>query len=652
VQATDVTERASAATERQQALRREREANALLDALFASAPLGLLFVDRDLRFRRVNARLAEINGLPPEAHIGKRPDELLPGLQGLDTILDGWRRVIDTGEPWLGVEVQGETPAAPGEVRIWDESFFPVRIGGEIVGIGSVVKEITSRRRAEQALAASEARFRRLIAASPVGIAVSAADGSIDLANDALLNLWGYSRQEFSEQPPNWRALTPAEYLPLDQAAIDEMRSGGEPASFEKEFVRRDGTRVPVLIAAQKLPGEGEHIVAFAVDITALKAAEQALRDADRRKDDFLATLAHELRNPLAPIRNGLQIMKLSARGDTRLERVSEIMERQMTHLVRLVDDLLDISRITRHKVQLRRERVLLNDVLGSALESCKSLLEPHGHELLVELHSEPLAVEGDSDRLTQVFSNLLSNAAKFTTASGRISVRLWREADQAVVTVRDTGIGIASEDLGNIFEMFSQVHASENTHAGLGIGLALVRELVQRHGGSVQAYSAGLGHGTEIRVRLPLLTETSEQPQAPLLRAGNGHVSSDRVRILVADDNEDAATTLAMILRAEGHELAIAHDGIEALELAEKLKPQLILLDIGMPRLDGYGTARRLREQPWGRNACLVALTGWGQEEDKRRATEAGFDEHFTKPVDPSQLAGLVDRCVRSGDI
>jgi CheY-like chemotaxis protein len=289
---------------------------------------------------------------------------------------------------------------------------------------------------------------------------------------------------------------------------------------------------------------------------------------------------------------------------------------------------------------------VLLKDVLGSALESCKSLLEPRGQELIVELHSEPLAVEGDADRLTQVFSNLLSNAAKFTGGGGRICISQSREADQAVVTVRDTGIGIASEDLGTIFQMFSQAHASESTQAGLGIGLALVRELVQRHGGSVHAHSAGLGHGSEFLVRLPLLLEQSQQQQAQTPLSSDAHPVSHRLRILIADDNGDAAATMAMLLRTEGHELAIAHDGLEALELAEKLEPQMILLDIGMPKLDGYATARRLREQPWGRTACLVALTGWGQEEDRRRANEAGFDEHFTKPVEPSQLTGLVARC------
>ena len=381
---------------------------------------------------------------------------------------------------------------------------------------------------------------------------------------------------------------------------------------------------------------------ALRASITERRRAEEKLREADRRKDEFLATLAHELRNPLAPIRNGLQILALSASADPGLRRTGQMMERQMSHLVRLVDDLLEVSRISRGKVELRKKRVLLNEVLAGAIESTRAQIEAKHHELLID-GEEPIAVEGDPDRLAQVFSNLLSNAAKYTEAEGRIRVTMRREGDDAVVAVEDTGCGIPAESLESVFEMFSQVHAQQAS-GGLGIGLALVRELVQMHGGSVTAHSEGIGRGSTFTVRLPSIEGVQTDAQAGA--AGSVPVSgSERraLRILVVDDNADAANSLAMLLEIHGHAVRTVYGGPAALREFEGFGPEVVLLDIGMPDMDGYEVARRIRALPGGRSVRLFALTGWGQEEDKRRAMEAGFDEHLTKPVEAALLDTLL---------
>jgi CheY-like chemotaxis protein len=318
------------------------------------------------------------------------------------------------------------------------------------------------------------------------------------------------------------------------------------------------------------------------------------------------------------------------------------MMDRQVNHLVRLVDDLLDVSRITRGKIELRRERVVLNEVLSSALESCETLFEPHGHELRVQIPSEPLAVQGDPDRLTQVFSNLLSNAAKFTPREGTVWLSLERQGDDAVVVVRDTGIGIPAERLESVFDMFAQVHAPRGND-GLGIGLALVRRLLEMHKGSVTAHSGGLGRGSSFTVRLPLLQRSVAGSATPTAR-GNGDAAADKtqngeLRVLVVDDNADAAESLARLLKLRGHDVTTCTSGVEAVELARRDRPDLVFMDIGMPRMDGLTATRLIRSQPGGAAMRIVALTGWGQDSDRQRTREAGMDEHLVKPVSLDSL-------------
>jgi CheY-like chemotaxis protein len=360
------------------------------------------------------------------------------------------------------------------------------------------------------------------------------------------------------------------------------------------------------------------------------------LQEADHRKDEFLATLAHELRNPLAPIRNAIQIIRQS---DERQAR--DMMERQVSQMVRLVDDLLDISRISRGKLQLRKERVGLADVLNAAVETARPVIEASAHELTVTMPPQPIVLQADPTRLAQVVANLLNNAAKYTEKAGHIWLTAERRGNEAVVSVRDTGIGIPAEQLPLIFQMFSQVaSALERSQGGLGIGLSLVKGLVELHGGTIEARSGGPGKGSEFTVHLPLVDVLEAQTPS-----GDGEKAQtvQKCRILVVDDLRDAAESLAMLLRMMGHETRTAYDGLEAVQTAAAFQPNVVLLDIGLPKMNGYEAARRIRSEPWGGNVTLVALTGWGQEEDKRRSLEAGFDHHLTKPVDPAALAKLL---------
>jgi signal transduction histidine kinase/ActR/RegA family two-component response regulator len=373
--------------------------------------------------------------------------------------------------------------------------------------------------------------------------------------------------------------------------------------------------------------------------------AHAALRDADRRKDEFLATLAHELRNPLAPIRSAVQIMRMAEGDHATSSAARAIIERQLKHLVRLIDDLVDVSRITRGKLELRKERVDLAAVLQIAIEINRPLLESKQQHVRIELPQEPLLVEADTTRLAQVFANLLNNGAKYSDAWADIHIRVVREGTQAAVTVEDQGIGIEPSMLEGIFDMFAQVERPQpSPHDGLGVGLTLVKRLVELHGGSVSARSAGPGTGSAFTVRLDLLDAADHEPRG-LPASGRSDDGSPHARILIADDNYDAAQSLAMMLSMDGHEVRTASDGLEALRAAEEFRPQLVVLDIGMPKLDGYETARRLRERPWATGTRLFALTGWGQEEDRERARRAGFDQHLVKPVDPEALSELLNR-------
>ncbi|HST21803.1 MAG TPA: ATP-binding protein, partial [Blastocatellia bacterium] len=422
-----------------------------------------------------------------------------------------------------------------------------------------------------------------------------------------------------------------------EDARVEGLESGADDYLIKPFSARELLARVKGTLALSKFHTE------MARRDEELQRLVLELKENDRRKDEFLATLAHELRNPLAPIRNSLQIMKLADDNRNAVEQARETMERQLQQMVRLIDDLLDLSRISRGTIELRRERGDLATVVQNAIETSRPVIEQSGHLLMTSIPVEPVFVDADVTRLAQVFANLLNNAAKYTEKGGRIWLAVEREGNEVVVSVKDTGVGIPAHQLPRVFEMFSQVDRSlEKSQGGLGIGLSIVKRLVEMHGGTVEAQSEGHGFGSEFIVRLPVLASLDHESQPPGKREEQASASAER-RIVVADDNEDSAYTMAMMLKIMGNDVRTAHDGFEAIEAAEAFRPELILLDIGMPRLNGYDACRRIREQSWGKDVVMVALTGWGQDEDKRLSREAGFDHHLVKPIEPEALEKLL---------
>ena len=385
----------------------------------------------------------------------------------------------------------------------------------------------------------------------------------------------------------------------------------------------------------------GELVDSFNAMLAEAGRRADALREADRRKDEFLATLAHELRNPLAPMRNSLELLSLAEANPAMREKARQMMERQVDQMVRLVDDLLDVSRITTGKLGIRKTLLEVQTAVRDAIETVRPYVEARNHQLEIQMPSAALCIEGDRTRLAQVFANLVHNAAKYTEPGGYITLSLAREGDQAVVRVRDNGIGLAPESVDAIFDMFVQVDRSlERAQAGLGVGLTLSRQLVALHNGTITARSEGLGKGSEFTVRLPLAGATlpESKPEAP-----RPHTTQRR-RILLADDNADFAASLAAVLAARGHDVRVARDGAEALAAAAAFNPDFAFLDLGMPKVHGYEVARRLRDLPATSECVLVAVTGWGQEDDRQRAREAGFDRHLVKPVDAADIDTILD--------
>ncbi|HEU5284853.1 MAG TPA: PAS domain-containing protein, partial [Burkholderiales bacterium] len=527
-----------------------------------------------------------------------------------------------------------------------DDSAAPIRDGaGNVVGAVLIFRDVTERRRTDERLRESQERFQAFMDHTPTRAWIKDEEGRYLYRNPASERVLGKTAEQYLGRTDY--ELFPrelAEQFVANDAAV--LASGRSQRFVEISRVNDQERRILVVKFPIRLAGR-RCVAGVAIDLTEQLQVEEALRAADRRKDEFLATLAHELRNPLNPLRNAAAILRHAESGDADAAWARDVIDRQVAQMARLLDDLLDVSRITLNRLELRKQPVVLAEVVEHAVETSRPLMDQAGHTLLVHLPEEPVQLDADPVRLAQVFSNLLNNAAKYTPPGGHITLGARVLPNEVEITVRDDGIGIEPGHLPHVFEMFSQVKsAAAHSQGGLGIGLSLVKSLVEMHGGTVAARSAGNGRGSEFLVRLPRSVlaprDAPRQSEQAQLR--------DARKILVVDDNRDSADSTAVLLGLQGHDVRRAYDGETALEEAQAFHPHLVLLDIGLPRLDGYEVGRRLRQEPWGKACMLVAMTGWGQDEDKLRALQSGFDRHMTKPVDIVQLSEVLAELGRGG--
>lgn len=592
----------------------------------------------DYRFLEVNATFERHTGFANP--VGRTARELVPGLE--QSWIDIYGRVADTGV--TARFTQGSAVLG----RMYNVQ--AVRVGEPAARtVALLFSDITETERMTQALRDSEARYRRLFASSPQPMwVVDMQTLRIIEVNDAAVAHFGHDREAFAT------LTVPDLMVPRERARLVQRSAevGEQPLMHHGVWRMqcRDGREIDVEVSSHRLQHDGHvHRLVLLSDVTERLRVEAQLREnmaeleaADRRKDHFLAMLGHELRNPLAPIVNSAQILRLAGSDARAVEAAAELIERQARHLSRLLDDLLDVARITEGKIVLKKARIDLAPLLYQALESVRTLTEAQGHRLVVHPPREPALVDGDSARLVQVLTNLLANAAKYTLQGGRIEVWVEVEATQVRVRVRDNGIGLSEEVRRRLFEPFVQAReARERAQGGLGLGLALVRRLVELHGGSVEAASAGPGQGSEFTVLLPRAAEPDDAaPRAPQAAASAG----TPLRWMVVDDNADAADSMALLLRASGQQAFACHDPFSALAAYAARRPQAVMLDIGLPGIDGYELLRRLRSEAGGAPLFAAALTGYCQPSDQARSRAAGFDRHLVKPLAPEALSKLID--------
>jgi len=631
----DVSEQARA---REEIVRSEAKYRTLFDSIDQGFGVVEMIFDEegeavDYRFLEINPAFERQTGLVDA--IGRTARELLPQLE------PKWYRIYGdvarTGEP-----ARFEEHSSAME-RWFDVEAF--RVGDpEENRVAMLFEDITERRRTERALREEERRMRLVTDAAPALISFVDAELRFRFVNRGYTEWFGRTREDF--QGRHMREVLGEEAFtrvrPHAEAAL-----AGETVEFEAEVAHRDGGRR--FVNAHHVPQVGEDgaiggFYALVHDVTASRRAEEDLREADRRKDEFLATLAHELRNPMAAIRSALEVLEIVEGDPGRSRDMRKIIDRQSTQLVRLIDDLLDVSRISAGKIELRKRRLDVRETIRDLVADSGPLCERDGLEMTMDLPDAPVWVDADPARLSQVINNLLRNACKFTEAGGRVRVALAQDGDEAAIRVSDTGVGLSPDQLSRIFDMFGQVDGPlTRKGGGLGIGLSLARAVIELHGGSIRADSRGLGKGSEFLVRL-----RAEEPSAPGSRGDDpgeapAPPGAPAHRIVAADDNADALEAAVLRLRMKGHEVQTAADGLEALERIRTFRPDVALLDIGMPGLDGYEVARRIREEPWGQEILLVAMTGWGADRDKAMARKAGFDAHLTKPVDIGRLDRLL---------
>ena len=624
--------------------RRERQFSTLVE----NSPDIVARFDRQLRHVYVSPAVERYSGRSSAEHIGKTHAEL--GMA--PALLLCWNAAIEA------VFASGAVERLNYELLTHDASrrFFACRLipefgdDGAVESVLSIASDVTEQALVDNALRESQEQLRFTLEAAKVG------DWELDLVDGTVRHSLRYDRCFGYENGVEfWNHGVMLDHVhPLDRAGVSAefQRSitSGDDLHFECRVLWPAGGLHWIEVRGRVYRNQGAALRMQGVvfDATERKATEAQLLEADRRKDEFLATLAHELRNPLAPIAHSLELMRRH-QDPAAHEVARNIVERQIKQMVHLVDDLLDVSRITKGKLELRREPVDVRAFVQAAVETSTPLIDAGQHQLIVRLPEEELVVDGDATRLTQIVANLLNNAAKYTPAGGRVEVAVVREGACAVVTVEDTGVGIPEELLPRVFDMFTQVDRSlARAQGGLGIGLALVRSLAQAHGGMVEAFSEGHNRGCRFLLRLPLLEAAAAGLER--LPPTAAPVDVQGTRVLIVDDNQDSAESLAQLLEIIGYQTRTAADGVEAVAMAAEYRPRIVLLDIGLPKLNGYEVARRIRQEPWGQSMCLIAISGWGQDEDRRKSTEAGFDRHFVKPVNPTVLMGLMAATVAAG--
>jgi PAS domain S-box-containing protein len=622
----------------QQAL---EESRAQLQAILDYIPAIVFMKDIEGRYLVINRWYESLLKLREPDVRGKTPHEILPR-DVADQFVAAHQQVIQTQSVQT---FEQQIPCDGGKITVLSTQFPILDRAGQMTALGGVSLDITDRKKAEQALRESERRFRAIFDSAYEFVGLLDTQGTLMEINQTALDFVGARAADVVGRPfwetPWWASA--AQQRERLKVAIAEAREG-KFVRFEAEHRGKDGSVEIIDFSIRPMTDDAGQVTTLISEgrrITERKQAEAALQEADRRKDEFIAMLAHELRNPLAPIRNIINLLQRRRSIDPQVQKGGAIIARQLDYLTRLIDDLLDVSRISRDKLELRTERVDLMEIIKAAVEDSRPFIDQHGHEITLALPEKAIYLNADSVRLSQVFTNLLDNAAKYTHRQGHVALSVSQEGNTAVVRVTDDGIGIAPEKLLHLFDMFYQADRSfEQSQGGLGIGLTLVRRLVEMHGGAVEAHSGGKDQGSEFVVRLPILLEEPKQEES--IETCPKLLATSR-RILVVDDYGESADTLADLLRLDGNVVEIAHDGFEALEAAANFRPAVVLLDVAMPRLNGYDAARRIREQPWGKKIVLIAVTGWGQARDRQQSREAGFDAHLTKPVDYPALVRML---------
>jgi PAS domain S-box-containing protein len=644
-------------TSSRRAERALRTSEERLRAMFSQAAIGIGVANLDGTFHEANPRFCSMLGYPLD-ELKKRTFLQLTYADDREETAQQARQLLDGSIESYSVEKRYVRKS--GGV-FWSNTTVALmhhENGAPSQFIG-IVEDITQRKEAD----AMRNRLSAVIESSDDAIITETLDGIITSWNPGAQRVFGYSAEEVLGMPIT--LLFPTDQADEEPVILERLRRGERLDHYTRARRRKDGALIDVSVSASPIKDYAGRTIGaskIARDITAQKRAEEALleqnrvlqreiasreraeaalREIDERKDLFLATLAHELRNPLAPIRQAALLSDTPGATEAQKRWSHEVISRQVHHMSLLLDDLLDISRVTRGTLELRMEMTDLAAAVEAAVETARPAVDAKRHKLTVQLPAERVLFAADPLRLAQVLSNLLTNAAKYTDPGGSIALRASASEDAVTIAVADTGIGLEPNALSRVFTMFSQIKTTQDrSEGGLGIGLALSKGLLDLHGGSIEARSAGAGRGSEFIVRLPRRTITAEKRVDQ--RAPSGHPVNGR-RVLIADDNRDAADSLAMLLRLEGHEVKVVHDGKQALAGFHDLNPEVALLDIGMPELDGYEVARRVRQGTLGRAVTLVAVTGWGQESDKARALAAGFNHHFTKPVEPERILALL---------